>query len=24
LVPLLYFMAHNRKPRRILEGLREL
>jgi multidrug efflux pump subunit AcrB len=24
LVPLLYFMAHNRKPRRVLEGLREL
>ena len=24
LVPLLYFMAHNRKPRRVLEGVREL
>jgi multidrug efflux pump subunit AcrB len=24
LVPLLYFMAHNRKPRRVLEGFREL
>ena len=24
LVPLLYFMAHNRKPRRVLEGIREL